>query len=361
MTTEIHVISGFLGAGKTTLIQKLLQEAFKGEKVVLIENDFGDISVDAALLQSGGVEVKELNSGCICCSLSGDFVKALKELLDRFHPDKVIIEPSGVGKLSDIMKVCSDPHIQPLAKIKSKITVADVKRCKMYLDNFGEFFEDQIQHADVILLSRTEDFPDKVNDACKLLKSLNAQAVILTKPWNQIRADEILFPRYGRHAHGESGGHVLGASGAPGEPHSHAPGEPRGHGSSVPGGHDPCTSSVSSGHGPGCGCHHHGTHDHSDHRDCGHGHSAEEVFDTVTVRTDRKFTVENLKARLHQLKHNQYGAVLRAKGIVRGVNGYLNMQYLPGDLKITNCFTGGEVVCIIGRNLNRQELIKLFN
>lgn len=181
MATEIYVISGFLGAGKTTLIQKLLKEAFRKEKVVLIENDFGEISVDAALLKSGGIEVKEMNSGCICCSLSGDFVKALKELLDRFHPDKIIIEPSGVGKLSDIMKACSDPRVQALAKVKAKITVVDVKRCQMYLDNFGEFFEDQIQNANVILLSRTESFSDKINDAYRLVKSLNAHSTILSK------------------------------------------------------------------------------------------------------------------------------------------------------------------------------------
>ena len=146
MTTEIYIISGFLGAGKTTLIQKLIKESFQKDKVVLIENDFGEISIDAALLKSSGIEVKEINAGCICCSLSGDFVKAVKELLDRFHPDKIIIEPSGVGKLSDIVKACSDQRIQQLAKVKSKITIVDVKRCKVYLHNFGEFFEDQIEN-----------------------------------------------------------------------------------------------------------------------------------------------------------------------------------------------------------------------
>jgi len=319
MAAEIYIISGFLGAGKTTLIQKLLEDAFKNDKVVLIENDFGEISVDAALLKSGGVEVKEINSGCICCSLSGDFVKALKELLNRFNPDKIIIEPSGVGKLSDIMKACSDPRIQPLAEVKAKITVVDVKRCKMYLDNFGEFFEDQIQNAGIILLSRTGDFPEKVNDARELIKSLNAHSAVLSKPWSQITAAEILHPEQERPAHGEHCGHAHGS-----------------------------------------GCDHYGAHDHEDRGNCDNGHSAEDVFDTVTIYTDRKFTVEDLKSCIYKLERNQSGTVLRAKGIVRGVNGYVNLQYLPGDLKITNCLAGGDMLCFTGRNLDRQELISLF-
>lgn len=319
MATEMYVISGFLGAGKTTLIQKLLKEAFKKEKVVLIENDFGEISVDAALLKSGAVEVREINSGCICCSLSGDFVKALRELLERYRPDKIMIEPSGVGKLSDIMKACSDPRILPLAKIKSKITVVDVKRCKTYLDNFGEFFEDQIQNADVLLLSRTGDSPDRINAALGLVKSLNPHAAVFSRPWDRIRADELLFPPHEGHGHGEHPGHVHG-----------------------------------------CGCRH-DAHGHESHRDCDHDHSAEDVFDTVTIRTNRRFTVEDLKACIYKFEHRQYGTVLRAKGIVRGVSGYVNLQYIPGDSKITSCFTGGDMLCIIGRNLNRQGLIGLFS
>lgn len=317
MTTEIYVISGFLGAGKTTLIQKLLGETFKKEKIVLIENDFGEISVDAALLKSGGVEVKEMNSGCICCSLSGDFVKAVKEIVERFHPDKIIIEPSGVGKLTDIMKACADPLIQSLAKVKTKITVVDVKRCKMYLDNFGEFFEDQIQNADVILLSRTEDFPNKVNDALRLIQSLKAHSVILSRPWDQIGADEILFPSHKRAEHYD---------------HSHE-----------------------------SGCHHHGTHDHGNHCSCKHNHSAEDIFNTVTIRTARIFSIEDLRTRISKMEHNAKGTVLRAKGIVRGTNGYVNLQYLPGDLKIANCTARGDMLCIIGRDLNRQELVSLFS
>jgi G3E family GTPase len=305
MAAEIYVISGFLGAGKTTLIQKLLKEAFSKDKVIIIENDFGEISVDAALLKSGSVEVKEINSGCICCSLSGDFVKALKELLDRFHPDKILIEPSGVGKLSDIMKACSDSRILPFAKVKAKITVVDVKRCKIYLENFGEFFEDQIQNADVILLSRTENFPDRAGDAGKLIRSLNAHSAIISKPWNQITASEILYP----------------------------------------------------GHGECCG--HHGVHSH-DNCDCGHNHSAEEAFDTVTIRTKRIFSIEDLRTRVLNMERNAKGTILRAKGILRSSNGYINLQYLPGDIQITKCAAGGDMVCIIGRDLNRQELANFF-
>jgi G3E family GTPase len=224
-----------------------------------------------------------------------------------------------VGKLSDIMKACSDPRILACAELKSKITVVDVKRCKIYVDNFGEFFEDQIRNADVLLLSRAEDFPDRVKDANQLVKSLNTQAVVFSKPWNQISADEILFPQHGHSGHDEHCGHVHG-----------------------------------------CGCHH-GTHAHGDHEACDHDHSAEEVFDTVTIRTDRKFTAEDLKTCINKLEQNQYGTVLRAKGIVRGVNGYMNLQYLPGDLKIANCFTRGDMLCIIGRNLHRQKLSGLFS
>ncbi|MHB8075998.1 CobW family GTP-binding protein [Desulfosporosinus fructosivorans] len=319
MATEIYVISGFLGAGKTTLIQKLLSETFKQEKVVLIENDFGEISVDAALLKSGGIEVKEINSGCICCSLSGDFVKAVQEIVERFHPDKIIIEPSGVGKLSDIMKACADPRIHSLVHVKTKITVADVKRCKMYLDNFGEFFEDQIQNADVILLSRSEDFPDKVNAARKLIESLNAHSVILSKPWNKISADDILFPRHDQHKREEH-----------------------------------C------GHSPECGCRHHGArHDH--HCNCGHNHSAEDIFNTVTIRTKRIFSIEDLRTRISSMERHAQGTILRAKGILRGTKGYVNLQYLPGDLKLTTCAAKGDILCIIGRDLNRQELVSLFS
>jgi G3E family GTPase len=328
MATEIYVISGFLGAGKTTLIQKLLKESFRNERVVLIENDFGEISVDAALLQSGNIQVKEINSGCICCSLAGNFVQAVKEILDRFHPDKIMIEPSGIGKLSDIAKACSDRRIQPLVTVKAKIAVVDVKRCKMHLDNFGEFFEDQIQNANVILLSRTGDFPDKIKDACQLLKSLNAQAAILSKPWDQLDAAEILYPQDDRrgqadHCSQEQGRELK-------HPIAHDRGE------------------QDHGH----------AHAHIAHT---HNHAAEDVFDTVTIRTKRIFSIEELQARVAKMERGAKGTVLRAKGIVRCESGYVNLQYLPGDIRISKCTTSGDMLCIIGRKLNRRELVSLFS
>lgn len=326
MATKIFVISGFLGAGKTTLIQKLLKEAFTDEKVVLIENDFGEISVDAALLKPSNIEVKEINSGCICCSLSGDFVKALKELLERFHPDNIIIEPSGVGKLSDIEEACQDSRVSSLIEMAAKITIVDVKRCKMYLENFGEFFENQIQNADSILLSRTRDFPDKIDDARKIIEELNPHAPILFEDWDNIEAGDILYPKQVHPTLSSGETCQCGHQG-------HHPGQD----------HDCCHS------------HHHS-------HDCGHHHHhAEEIFDTITIRTEQIYNKEDLKARVLKIVQNTKGRILRAKGIVPSRDGYLTLQYLPDDLQITPSDAAGNMLCFIGNNLNRQELIKLFN
>lgn len=300
--TDIYIISGFLGAGKTTLIQKLLKEGFHGKKVVLIENDFGDISVDAALLKKSNIEVREINSGCICCSLSGNFVKAMKELLGRFHPDVILIEPSGVGKLSDITKFCREQGIRSITRIKKKITVADVKRCAVYLENFGEFFEDQIKHADSILLSWTEDYPDKVKDAYRLIRDLNPNAEIISLPWTKLNINEVL------NSHPDN--------------HLSIQGQDMGR--------------------------------------CRHHHSAEQTFETVTIRTSRVFNPPDLQKRILQMEKNTRGTVLRAKGIVRTARGYLNIQYVPGNVQMTECTVGGNMLCIIGHGLNREELIRLF-
>lgn len=332
--TELYIVSGFLGAGKTTLIRKLLMEAFYREKTVLIENDFGEMSVDAALLQSSGVEVKEISAGCICCSLSGDFVKAVKEILQRFHPDHIIIEPSGVAKLSDIVRACEDPDLRPLAEIKSKITVVDVKRCKTYLDNFGEFFEDQIENADVVLLSRTADHPDKIDDAVHSIKDLNPHANLLAKPWNQISSSKIL-------------------NGCGHEGHEHGSGQECGH-------HHNCSHSHDheSGHDQEPGHDHNCDHDHA--HDSEHDHSAEEIFDTVTIRTNRSFTEEELRNCIDRMERGLTGTVLRAKGILRGTNGPVDLQYLPGDLRLAACDAEGDMLCIIGQDLDRQGLTRLF-
>jgi G3E family GTPase len=324
--TEIYIVSGFLGAGKTTLIRKLLKEAFYQEKVVLLENDFGEVSVDAALLKSGGIEVKEINSGCICCSLSGDFVKAVREIHRQYRPDKIIIEPSGVGKLSDVARACEDPAIQPPVNIKRKITVADAARCQSYLDNFGEFYEDQIENADVIVLSHTAEHPDKANAAVDSIKALNPHVPVFSKPWNQIGADEILFPRRGQH------------------------------------GQEECSPNYGYSHDSSHDHEYEYDHDHGHDHECDHDHdhSAEEVFDTVTIRTTRKFRNDELKNFIYRLERDFPGTVLRAKGILRGINGYIELQYLPGDLKIEDCDTEGDMLNIIGKDLNKQELIGLL-
>jgi len=346
VATEIYIISGFLGAGKTTLIQKLLREAFAQEKVALIENDFGEISVDAALLKSSGVEIREISAGCICCSLSGDFVSALKDLLKRYQPDKIIIEPSGVGKLSDIVTACADPQIQSLAKVKSRITVADAKRCKMYLENFGEFFINQIENADVILLNRTGLSPNQAAPARRLVKKLNPHARLFSEPWEQIAAGEILAP-HPREAHCGHDHHCSHS-------HEHSHAEPI------------CCDHYSHDHHShaelACSDHH-DHHDHHEHHGacgCGHNHAAEEIFDTVTIRTKRRFRTEDLLSLVSRMEQSAKGSILRAKGIVQGTGGYLNFQYLPGDVQITNSAVGGDMLCFIGRHLNQQELTALF-
>ena len=308
MAIEVNIISGFLGAGKTTFIRKLLKESFQNRKVVLIENDFGEISVDAALMKSSGVTVRELNSGCICCSLSGDFIKSMKEISERFHPEAVIIEPSGVGKLSDIATACNDERLSGLFKVKAKITIADAKRCRMYLENFGEFFEDQIEHADTIVLSRTEN-AETVKKAIGLIHELNSGASVFSIPWESFNSDNVL----------------LAATKTP-EVHSHKD----------------C-----------CG------HEHGD--CCKHDHTAAEAFDTVTLHTEREYSQDELKACFSELTQRLSEKLLRAKGIVHGKNGCLELQYVQDELKIAPTETSGNVICFIGSALSSSELNAVFN
>lgn len=309
MSAEIYVISGFLGAGKTTLIKKMINEIFKNKRIALIENDFGERSVDAALLKSEAIEIKEINSGCICCSLSGDFKRSLKVLVERFHPDKILIEPSGVGKLSDVVKACSDPSIRPYAEVKAKITVVDVKRCKTYLDNFGEFFEDQIRNAELIFLSRTNSFPDRIIEAKKIINSLNADSFIVYKSWEQVDLNEIL---------GSLNDNRI----------------------------NPGMQKIR-------------INDRSNY--CSGRHYAEETFETVTIRTRRIFSKEELKACVQKMERTTKGTILRAKGIVQGAGGCICLQYLPGEIQISACDSDGDMLCIIGRNLNRNELYTIFS
>lgn len=321
MTTDIYVVSGFLGAGKTTLIQKLLQTGFIDEKVVLIENDFGEVSVDAALLKATGVEVKEINSGCICCSLQGDFVDSIVEILESHHPDIIIIEPSGVAKLSDIIKACANKRVNQAVTVRSKMAVVDVESCQDFLEGFGEFFEDQIRHADIILLSRCEEFPHLIDKACELIYNLNPQAFVYTKPWDQINVESI-----------------LGRIKSP-QPHPHS------------------QHAVHFGGSQKC------THEHHEHNKStgAHLHGAEEVFDTVTLYPKRVFTVEDLRSRLMIMQQTVQGRVLRLKGIVHGVNGNINVQYVPGDVQISESTAEGNFICVIGSNLSHNDLVRIFD
>ncbi len=365
--TDIYIVSGFLGAGKTTLIQKLLKEGFQGKKAALIENDFGDISVDAALLRDGNVQVKEMNAGCICCSLSGDFVKAMKDLLDQFHPDIILIEPSGVGKLSDITKFCANPQIRSLAQIKQKITVADVKRCAIYLENFGEFFEDQIINADTILLSWAEDYPGKVKSAFQLVSRLNPDAKILSEPWMKINTARLLN-LYQNDQSMISEKDYLDKGHCIDNPELKRQLKPLycdNHTEQDEGqdscdcGHTQQNSDLVSC-GCSCSCSHTQNSDHVS-GSCVSSHSAEEVFDTVTIHPAKVFNTTDLQRRLWQMERNTSGTVLRAKGIVHTAGGYLNVQYVPGSVQMKECSSSGDMLCIIGRGLKQDELAFLFD
>lgn len=304
--TEIYIISGFLGAGKTTLIQKLLQEAFLKGKTALIENDFGEISVDAALLRADGLKVRELSSGCICCSLSGDFTAALLELLKTYHPDRILIEPSGVGKLSDIFKACSHPRILPLAGVKTKITVADASRFFMYQENFGEFFEDQIRQCDAVVLSRC---PAASPEILQGIRQLNPCASVFSGPWEQLDISALL------------------------------------------GGQDSCTSGQFHEHEEHCG-----------HTDCtgAHCHKAAEAFDTVTVYPRHPFTQEGLRKKTEQAQTLCQSRLLRAKGIVKGTAGYWELQLVQGEFTISPTKAVGNAVSFIGQGLDESGLRHLF-
>lgn len=314
MKTDIYLISGFLGAGKTTLIDRLLRETFDPSETVVIENDFGEVSLDTSLIRSGGFAVKELSAGCICCSLTGDFQAAILEVLHEFSPRQILIEPSGVGKLSDIENACHSAKIADVAQIRRKITVADVVRCRMYLDNFGEFYEDQIRHADVILLSRTEQNPDKVSRAKTLLSALAPSAQIVAEAWDSLDLPALL---------GEP---------AVQEPHCHD---------------------------ENCVCHGHHHHDGECDHDH-HDHSAHEAFDTVTLSFSRTVTRAELETAFGAAEAEKPGSILRAKGVVTTPEGPAAVQYLPGELNLMPCALQPGFLCLIGKDLNEQELKNLF-
>lgn len=311
--TEIYIVSGFLGAGKTTLIQKMLKESFSDKKVVLLENDFGDISVDAAILNSKGIEVREINSGCICCSLSGDFTKELKALIEDFNPDVLIIEPSGVAKLSDILENCKNAGIEGVAEVKTKITVVDVKNYRKYLDNFGEFFEDQVKHGNVILLSDVEKYPERVESIVQEVQELNKKAKIYSDSWDSIKIEDILDCKNTKHEHIHSCNHD----------HNH-----------------------------------HCNHEHG--QNCNHEHHAEETFDTTTIYSSKVWTMEELKVTVDEMESNAKGNILRAKGIFHGKDGNFNIQYTNGELNVEQTDIDENFLCIIGEGLDESALKEIF-
>lgn len=361
---KIDIISGFLGAGKTTLIQKLLKEALKGEKVVLIENEFGEIGIDGGFLKDAGIEVTEMNSGCICCSLVGDFGSALKEVVTQYDPDRIIIEPSGVGKLSDVIKAVQGVAEDVDLDLNSFVTVADAKKCKMYIKNFGEFYNNQVEYAGSIILSRTGDVAeDKLNESVALLREHNEKAAIITTPWDELSGEQILkvmedgndmakelleeeeiCPVCGGH-HDHEHEH---------EYHHHDHDEECGCG------HDHEHEHHHHDHDEecGCGCGH--DHDHDHHH---HHHHADEVFTSWGRETIKKYTKENLEKMLEALSaSDEYGIILRAKGMLPAEDGtWIYFDMVPEETEIREGapeYTGR--LCVIGSKLNEDKLAELF-
>ena len=379
--TRIDIVSGFLGAGKTTLIKKLLSEALNGQKVVLIENEFGEIGVDGGFLKEAGIEIKEMNSGCICCSLVGDFGTSLQEVMKTYTPERILIEPSGVGKLSDVMKAVQDVDMGEEVQLNSAVAVVDASKCKMYIKNFGEFFINQIAHAGTIILSRTQNISEeKLNKAIELIREHNEKATIITTPWDKLDGNDILATIEGasdlekelmeqvKEAHAHHHEHDENCTcGCHDHDHHHEHHHE----------HDEnCT----------CGCHdhdhdhhdHHHDHDHHEHHHehgegctCGchdhdhHGHHhADEVFTSWGLETPHEFTKEEIASILEALEDDKtYGFVLRSKGMVpeKETGEWIYFDYVPGE---SNVRTGKADVtgkiCVIGSKLNEENLHKLF-
>ncbi len=375
--TKIDIISGFLGAGKTTLIKKLLSEAFPGEKLVLIENEFGEISIDGGFLRESGVQISEMSSGCICCSLVGDFNKALKDVADQFHPDRILIEPSGVGKLSDVIVAVENTVSDvPELKLNSFVTVADATKVKVYMKNFGEFYNNQVESAGTIVLSRTQKLSqEKLEAAVSMLQEKNPSAAILTTPWDQLDgktilsamekvslAEELLAKmraeheaeeaehEHHHHDHEEHEHHHDHDHGEHEHHHDHDHGEHEHH-------HDHDHGEHEHHHGhecsdPGCSCHGH-------HH---HHHHADEVFSSWGKETPKAFSQADIARILTALDSGEYGRILRAKGIVNGTEGaWVEFDYVPEEHEVRTGrpdYTGR--LCVIGAELNEKKLAELF-
>ena len=372
--TKIDIISGFLGAGKTTLIKKLLKDAFQGEQVVLIENEFGEIGIDGGFLKEAGIQIREMNSGCICCSLVGDFGASLKEVISKYHPDRILIEPSGVGKLSDVIKAVQGVEEETGLVLNSYTTVVDAKKCKMYMRNFGEFFNNQVEYAGAIIMSRTDIVDEaKAQASLELLREINSKAAIITTPIEKLEgkkllevmehpvslADELMeeeevCPECGHvHEHGEHHHHDHDEECGCGHDHDHEEHEHHHH-----------------DHDHECGCghdHHHHDHDHEcgcghDHHDH-HHHHADEVFTSWGRETIKKYTKENLEKMLEALSaSDEYGIILRAKGMLPAEDGtWIYFDMVPEETEIREGapeYTGR--LCVIGSKLNEDKLAELF-
>ena len=378
--TKIDIFSGFLGAGKTTLIKKLIAEAYTGEQLVLIENEFGEIGIDGGFLQEAGISITEMNSGCICCSLVGDFGKALRQVMDTYHPDRILIEPSGVGKLSDVIRAVQDLEMHDVV-LNGFTTVVDASKAKMYMKNFGEFFNNQVEHASAIILSRTAGMSQEKLDACvALLREKNPAATIVTTPWDELDGKQLLAAMERRdtlaaaleelaeeqeHEHHHHDDDECGC-GCHDHDHDHEHEHHHHHDEDD----DEC----------GCGCHDHDhdhEHEHHHHHDedddecgCGchdhdhhHHHHADEVFTSWGKETAHPYGKQELAAALEALDTGDYGQVLRAKGIVAGTDGkWLHFDYVPGEVEIRNGAAGvtGRL-CVIGAELKEDALTSLFH
>ena len=397
-TTKIDIFSGFLGAGKTTLIKKLIREAFQGEQIVLIENEFGEIGIDGGFLQEAGIQINELNSGCICCSLVGDFRKALRKVVEQYAPDRILIEPSGVGKLSDVTRAVQGVAEELPVQLNSFVTVADVKKVKMYMKNFGEFYNDQISHASCIILSRTGSADEeKVAAAVAMLKEKNPTATIVTTDWEQLNGKQILSVMDGKRdlvaellaeavkaneAHADEDEHEHHHHHHDHDEHDHEHGEhccchdhdhdhEHEHEQDHDHDHDEHEHEHEHHHehGEHCDCGHDHDHEHHHHYDehgvcsCGHhhDHDADEVFTSWGTETARKYTRAELEFALGALDSGDYGTILRSKGIVAGEGTWYEFDMVPGEWEIRerSADVTGKLV-VIGSELKQHEIEELF-
>ena len=340
--TKIDIFSGFLGAGKTTLIKKMIQEGYRSQKLVLIENEFGEIGIDGGFLQDAGINITEMNSGCICCSLVGDFGKALEKVIAEYHPDRVIIEPSGVGKLSDVIGAVKKV-VGHDVELGYAVAVADANKVKVYMKNFGEFYNNQIETASTIILSRTTGITEKKLDtALELIREHNSDATIVTTPWEDLTGEQLIAAFEGQHTLAK---HMEATE----QEHHHH--------------HE---------HGEECGCghdhEHHHHHEHGEDCTCGchdhhhHHHHADEVFTSWGRETAKKYTAEQIRSILEELDSGEYGIVLRAKGIVAGTDGqWVHFDFVPGELNVRN--GAADIMgrlCVIGSKLDESGICKLF-